>query len=386
MEIQAPYLPQNFKIRLDFIITIMLILGIETSCDETAAAVLKSDSAGRADILSSIIFSQVKIHAKTGGVVPEVAARAHVGKIIPVVLEALKKARTKLAGVDALAVTAGPGLITSLMVGVDTAKTLAAALQKPIVAVNHIEAHAYSSLLPQKTTNYKLQATSLLFPAIALVVSGGHTDLILIRDWLKHKKIGQTLDDAAGECFDKTAKILGLGYPGGPAISKLAESGNPNAIKFPRPMITSDDFNFSFSGLKTAVLYYARDHRISPPLPLRERMSRVSRETGEGVTKADTAASAQQAIVDVLVAKTIAAAKKYSAKTVLLGGGVAANQLLREELIVKCQLLNVKFFAAAKNLCTDNAAMIAFAGFLHARKKDFTPWQKIKADSGWEIK
>src|SRR3989344_6272752 len=219
----------------------MMILGIETSCDETAAAVLFSPRGDRTPkLLSNVIYSQAKIHRKTGGVVPEIAARAHIEQIIPTIAEALRSARVSLAEIDGIAVTAGPGLLTSLMVGVDTAKTLAMVLHKPIVAVNHMEAHAYSALMeipPKKT--------KLLFPALALTVSGGHTELLVINGWLKHKKIGRTLDDAAGECFDKVARLLGLPYPGGPELARLAEKTDVRPrrsnVILPRPMINSKD-------------------------------------------------------------------------------------------------------------------------------------------------
>lgn len=346
----------------------MIILGIETSCDETAAAVLQADKKKGAKILSSVVSSQIKTHAKTGGVVPEVAARMHIENILPVIDAALKKAGKKLHNIQAIAVTSGPGLITSLMVGVDTAKTLASALNIPLIAVNHVEAHACSPLIDKLGT--KNQELKNFFPAVALVVSGGHTDLILMQGVLRQKKIGQTVDDAAGECFDKTAKILNLGYPGGPLIAKLAKDGTPN-IDFPRPMIASGDFNFSFSGLKTAVLYYVTGQRLNVK--------------GQRL-KADIAASVQQAIVDVLVIKTIAAAKKYRAKTILLGGGVAANGSLRERLKIESKKLNVNLLIAKPEHCTDNADIIAFCGWLHARKKDFISPFKIQAQSGWEIR
>ena len=275
----------------------MLVLGIETSCDETAAAVLKADNKS-VKILSNIISSQIKIHKTTGGVVPEVAARAHIERIIPVIELALKKSRVRLDQIDAIAVTTGPGLMTSLMVGVDTARALALSLRKPIIAINHMEAHTFSPFI--ENFKFKILNSKRAFPALALVVSGGHTELILVQGWLKYKKIGATVDDAAGEAFDKTAKLMGLPYPGGPALSKLAEKGKPT-INFPRPMMDSDDFNFSFSGLKTAVLYYLRDH------PLQAKAYKL---------QANLAASVQQAIVDVLVSKTEKAARKYKVKAI----------------------------------------------------------------------
>lgn len=345
----------------------MKILAIESSCDETAAAVLISFGT-KISISSSVVASQIKLHAKTGGVVPEVAARAHIEHVLPVIKRALSEAGIALADIDAIAVTAGPGLITSLRVGVDTAQALAFALAIPLVAVNHIEAHLYSPFIHADA--YALPAADSLFPAISLVVSGGHTDLSFIKNFLNHKKLGSTLDDAAGECFDKTAKLLGLPYPGGPALSKLAKLGKP-VIPFPRPMLESGDFNFSFSGLKTAVLYFLRDHKL---------------QAKDYKLRANIAASVQQAIIDVLVAKTVAAARKYKARTVLLGGGVAANHLLRDKLKAASAKLKARFLAAEAEYCTDNAAMIAFAGYLRIRGGDFTPRKNVRADAGWELK
>lgn len=365
----------------------MVILAIETSCDETSVAILKTQGKS-AKLLSHLVASQIKLHARTGGVVPEVAARAHIEKIIPLVSRALKGAKIEIGNLDAIAVTAGPGLQSSLMIGVDTAKALGLALNIPLVAVNHIEAHIFSPFI--KPRIFSLPPARSIFPAVSLVVSGGHTELFLVRDWLKYKKLGATLDDAAGECFDKTAKLLGLPYPGGPELSKLAVRGRP-VIDFPRPLMNSKDFNFSFSGLKTAVLYYLRDHDIPSPL--------AGEGKGEGVvvrkkkiSKADVAASVQQAITDVLVGKTVRAAKQYRAKTILLGGGVAANQALRAKLKAclggrraESQKLKIKFLTARPEFCTDNAGMIAFIGGLRARKKHFTPLDKVRANANWEL-
>ena len=356
----------------------MNILAIETSCDETAAAVLRGVlQIPRIKTLGSAVASQISLHAKTGGVVPEVAARAHVEKIIPVIDRALKRARLRLPQINAIAVTTGPGLATSLMVGADTAKALGVALKLPVIPINHIEAHVFSPFAEEKTVerqSKRHRAFSKFFPALSLVVSGGHTELVLVRDWLDYKKVGQTLDDAAGEAFDKIAKLLDLPYPGGPALSKLAENGKP-LISFPRPMIDSKDFNFSFSGLKTAVLYYLRDHR------------RSSSPAATAKLTANIAASAQAAIVEVLVSKTLRAAKKYQARTILLGGGVAANKLLRTELSRNCRKLNLNFLVPSQNLCTDNAVMIGFTGYLHFLKKKqnrFDPL-RIKINANWEL-
>src|SRR3989338_2541204 len=277
----------------------MIIFGIETSCDETSAAVVKINR-NHFFVLSNVVSSQIKIHQPYGGVVPELAARNHIKNILPVINQALIEAKIKPNQVDKIAVTVGPGLITSLLIGVQTAKILAYTWQKPIAGINHMVAHIYANWL-----NNKL----IKFPAIALIVSGGHTELVLIKNKNNFKKVGQTLDDAAGEAFDKVAQLLNVGYPGGPIISRLAERGDINAFNFPRPMIEKDNFNFSFSGLKTAVLYTIKD------LPKKLSDKQL----------ADLSASFQQAVVETLVAKTIKAAEHFKAKTVILAGGVAAN-------------------------------------------------------------
>lgn len=334
-----------------------IILGIESSCDETAAALVKYQG-GRFKILSNVVSSQIEIHKKYGGVVPEIAARNHLINIIPVVDEALTKAKIKPKQIDKIAVTTGPGLITSLLVGVETAKNLAYLWQKPIYSINHLKAHLYANLLQNKAIKY---------PTIALIVSGGHTELILMKDKKSLKKIGQTVDDAAGEAFDKVAKLLNLGYPGGPIVSKLAKKGNSKAFDFPRPMIRDDNFNFSFSGLKTSVLYTMKK---IPTLKAKSHQ-----------LKADICASFQQAAVDVLVAKTIKAAKHYKAKTIMLSGGVAANKLLRETLRLKAISYNLGFLVPDFNLCTDNATMIAAAAVFEKP----TPWQKLRVNPNLEI-
>jgi N6-L-threonylcarbamoyladenine synthase len=337
----------------------MKILGIETSCDETAASVLEFTK-GKIRILSNIVSSQVKIHAKYGGIIPEVAAREHILKIIPIIELALNKANAKFQEINAIAVVSGPGLITSLIIGLETAKTLAFVFKKPLISVNHLEAHIYSNWL----TNKKIQ-----FPVLNLLVSGGHTELILMENHGQFKKIGQTLDDAAGECFDKVAKLLKIGYPGGPIIEKMARQGNKNAFELPRPMIDSKDFNFSFSGLKTAVLYSIRDNKSVLK------------------NKKDYCASFQKAAVDVLVYKTIKAAKLFKVRTVALSGGVSANQKLRNELKNQTnkRLLKTAFISPALNYSTDNAAMVAVCGYFHYLKKYFIPWHKIKVDPNWEL-
>ncbi len=352
----------------------MKILGIETSCDETSAAVLEMKN-GRFLVLSNVVSSQIKIHAKYGGVVPEVAARMHVEAILPVVEKALGK--DGLEKIDVIAVAAGPGLITSLLVGNETAKILSWFWKKPLVALNHMEAHIYANWLANKKIN---------FPALCLVVSGGHTELILMRGHGKYEVIGETRDDAAGECFDKAAKILGLGYPGGPAIAAEAARFKIEDLRFkielPRPMIDTKDFDFSFSGLKTAVLYAARDlkNKHNHPQPL------LQKEGGSEFVPA-MAHEVQEAITDVLVAKTIQAAKKYKVKTVMLAGGVSANKRLRERFVeaMKSELPNTKYQIPETKYCTDNAAMVAAAGYFHVAKKDFTSWQKLKVDPNWEL-
>lgn len=317
----------------------MRILGIETSCDETAAAVVKDGI----KILSNVVASSVEIHQKTGGIIPEVAAREQVRCIIPVIKEALT------SKIDAIAVTIGPGLIGSLLVGIETAKTLAYVWKKPIIPVNHLQAHLYANWLENKKPQ---------FPTIGLVVSGGHTDLVLMKDHGKLKWLGGTRDDAAGECFDKTARLLGLGYPGGPAIEKTAQKGNPQAFDLPRPMIKQKNFDFSFAGLKTAVL-------------------RVTKEQKTKIKKEDLAASIQQAIIDVLVEKTVRAAEKYKVKSVLLAGGVAANRRLREKM-----KLEINLFVPPPKLCTDNATYVASCAYFNYQP---ISWQKIKADPGLSI-
>lgn len=335
----------------------MKILAIETSCDETAASIVETKS-GKFNILSQIVSSQIEIHKKTNGIVPEVAAREHVKNIIPVIKKALGKFNIQ-KDIDYIAVTAGPGLITSLMVGLEAAKTLAYVNNKKLIGVNHLEAHLCAAFLDN-------QKVSL--PAIGLVVSGGHTAIYLMKDIGKYKFIGGTRDDAAGEAFDKVAKFLGLSYPGGPIISQLAKKGNPKAFNYPRPMINSKDYDFSFSGIKTSVLYdYFKN----------KKKYKNNLE--------DVAASFQQAVVDVLVYKTIKAAKEYNAKSVILAGGVAANEFLREALKNKADVNNTNFFVPEFEHCTDNATMIASAAYFKVKNKQFSDVFKLKADPNWEL-
>lgn len=309
-----------------------LILAIETSCDETAAAVLKD---GR-EVLSGVVATQVDFHARFGGVVPEIASRKHVEAICGVVDEALEEAGIGLDDLSALAVTYGPGLVGALVVGVSYAKGLAMAAGLPLIGVNHLEGHIVANTL---------EDPELAPPLVALVVSGGHTSLVYAPNWGEYHVLGRTLDDAAGEAFDKVAKVLGLGYPGGPAISRLAAQGDPDAIAFPRALMDSGDFAFSLSGLKTAVLTYVR----------REQ------DAGRELALPDIAASFQRAVVDVQVAKTVRAAKDMGVRWVVLGGGVAANAELRDRLRAALDAEGVRLSVPSLQLCTDNAVMIAAA-------------------------
>jgi N6-L-threonylcarbamoyladenine synthase len=365
------------------IIPTTTILALETSCDETGVAVLRKEG-DSITVLAQALASQVDVHALTGGVVPEVAAREHTQVIGPLIKNVLYESRitSHESPVDAIAVTIGPGLIPALVVGVQAARTLAFTWQKPIVPVHHIAGHIASALLSAEETRsskleirnkfkrqklspitYHLQPN--LFPALALIVSGGHTMLILMRDHLQYEVIGQTRDDAAGEAFDKVARLLELPYPGGPHLSKLAETGDKEVFDFPRPMINSADFDFSFSGLKTAVLYTLRKLEANPPsLKLR---------------RASIAASFEQAVVDVLVTKTKKAAQKLQPKTLLLAGGVAANKPLREQLQAMADKLEIPLKIAPLNLCGDNAVMIGQIGVLAYEKGRTTTWDKVDA-------
>ncbi len=308
-----------------------LVLGIETSCDETAAALVL----GGNDVVSSVVASQIEIHADFGGVVPEIASRAHLAALNPVVARAIVEAGIDESRIDAVACTHGPGLVGALLVGVSAAKAYSLAWSVPYVGVNHLEAHLYSAFLEDPT---------LEFPLVVLLVSGGHTMLIEMQGHGQYRLLGQTIDDAAGEAFDKVARYLDLGYPGGPAIDAAALNGDASAIRFPRALSEDlDNLNFSFSGLKTSVVNYVRKH--------------------PDVGSADVAASFQTAVVDVLVAKTRRAAQLVGAKGIVLGGGVAANSLLREELLGACAADGVRGFLPSRAMCTDNAAMIAATGW-----------------------
>jgi N6-L-threonylcarbamoyladenine synthase len=310
-----------------------LVLGIETSCDETSAAVVK----GGREILSNVIASQTELHREYGGVVPEIASRAHIEALTPAIAEALVRADVTLWDVDAVAATLGPGLVGSLLVGVAEAKAIAAVLGIPFVGVNHLEAHIYSNLLSD---------SSVKWPALCLIVSGGHTMLVDVAGHGSYKILGTTLDDAAGEAFDKVARFLGLDYPGGPEIDRLSLLGDPQAIRFPRAMLADEGLDVSYSGLKTAVINYVRR----------------AEATGEQVSVQDVAASFQQAVVDVQVAKTLAAAERTGAERVLVCGGVAANSGLRRGMEVACKERGLQLHVPPLELCGDNAAMVAACG------------------------
>ncbi|HEX9012792.1 MAG TPA: tRNA (adenosine(37)-N6)-threonylcarbamoyltransferase complex transferase subunit TsaD [Anaerolineaceae bacterium] len=312
------------------------VLGIETSCDETAAAVIEN---GRA-LVSSVVASQIDLHAQYGGVFPEVASRQHVKTIYPVVEQALAEAHLTLPEIDAVAVTRGPGLAGSLVVGINMAKGLVLGSNIPLVGVNHLEGHIYSAwVYPQADP----EPPEPVFPLLALLVSGGHSELVLISEHLKYQRLGGTLDDAAGEAFDKVARLLGLPYPGGPSIEKAAEGGNPKAFTFPRARLEGS-WDFSFSGLKTAVLRTVRQHE----------------EQGKHLPVEDLAASFQAAVVDVLVSKTLKAAQQFKARQIVVAGGVSANRALREAFLSQTEF---PIHIPRLSLCTDNAAMIASAGY-----------------------
>ena len=349
----------------------MIILGIDTSCDETSIAILKIEN-WKLEILSNIISSQVKIHRKYGGVFPTLAKREH-KKNLPIVFKkALKEADLQVEKLDLIAVTVGPGLEPCLWEGVNFAKDLAKKLDIPIVPVNHIEAHIMANFIRQsQISNLKSQ----IFPAICLTVAGGHTQLILMEKIGKYKLIGETRDDAAGECFDKVARLLGLGYPGGPAIEKISKFQIPNSklkVTLPRPMIKQKNYDFSFAGLKTAVLYdfLKRPEKI-----------RKSKEY-----KILMAKEVQQAVIDVLISKTIRAQKEFGAKSIILGGGVAANEELRRQFIEnsKFQIPNSKILIPPKELCTDNGLMIAITGYFN-KDKATKEFDKIVVDPNLRI-
>ena len=317
----------------------MNILAIESSCDETAAAVVQD---GR-KVLSNSISSQIEIHKLYGGVVPEMASRKHIEKVIQVVDEALKEASLTMDEIDAVAVTYGPGLVGALLVGVSAAKSIAFAHNKPLIGVHHIEGHI--------SANY-IENEELEPPFLCLVVSGGHTNLVIVKDYGEYEVLGKTRDDAAGEAFDKVARAIGLGYPGGPKIQKISEEGNKDAIAFPRAKVADNPFDFSFSGLKSSVLNYINSCEMK----------------GEEINKADIAASFQEAVVDVLVSHTIEGAKQLGFKKIAMAGGVASNTVLREEMKEACERRGFMFYHPSPILCTDNAAMIGAAAYYDYKK------------------
>ncbi|MBW6431694.1 tRNA (adenosine(37)-N6)-threonylcarbamoyltransferase complex transferase subunit TsaD [Patescibacteria group bacterium] len=347
----------------------MYILAIETSCDETSAAVIY-ESDNRPIILSNVVSSQIDLHKKYGGVVPEVAARAHIEIIIPVIDEAIKKADISLDEIDYIAPTYGPGLIGSLLVGVETAKALALARNIPIIPINHLEGHLYANFVSENKKNrapgLKPENKQLHFPILALIISGGHTMLIIVKDHLKYQVVGRTRDDAAGEAFDKAAKILGLGYPGGPIISKWAEEGDESSYKFPTIDLTDKPFrdqdgylrhpeaslDFSFSGLKTSLLTKVKEITVNNKVLNDKEISNL-------------AASFQKAIVDNVSQNVLRGVERYQPKTFIISGGVAANKQLRETLKKNIEINSpeVRFLVPEFELCTDNAAMIGIAGY-----------------------
>lgn len=381
------------------------ILAIETSCDETAASVVGADQEGNPILLSNVVSSQIDLHAKTGGVVPEVASRAHMESIIPVITEALseaKKQETRTENqtidnkvieqdlnsflqeeIDYIAVTAGPGLIGSLLVGFNAGKTIAYALKKPVIPINHIEGHIYSAFINKSKKD-------IAFPIISLTVSGGHSSLTLMKDHGVYETIGETLDDAAGEAFDKVAQLLELGYPGGPIVSKLAQKfrekktaesqnyklkieNSSKGIVFPRPILNDGTFNFSFSGLKTAVLVQVKKMLIDGEL---------TQDQNEEIC-----AAFEDALVDVLVTKSLRAIEKYQPKNFVLAGGVAANGYLRKVLQEKITVRfpEVNFIIPEIRFCGDNAAMIAVAAFYHVIRGDIKAWNEIELDSNFRL-
>ena len=312
----------------------VLILAIESSCDETAAAVVKN---GR-EVLSNVINTQIAIHTEYGGVVPEIASRKHIENINPVIRKALEDAGVTLDDIDAISVTYGPGLVGALLVGVGAAKAIAYAAKKPLVGVHHIEGHIAANYIEHK---------DLEPPFVALVVSGGHTHLVKVNDYGEYEIVGRTRDDAAGEAFDKVARAIGLGYPGGPKIDKLAKEGNPDAIEFPRAHVDDAPYDFSFSGIKSAVLNYINSANMQ----------------GKEINRADVAASFQKAVVDALVSRAVRLAKECGMDKLAIAGGVASNSALRAAIQEACAKNNIGFYSPSPILCTDNAAMIGAAAY-----------------------
>ena len=330
----------------------MKVLGIETSCDETGVAVVEDGS----KVLSNVLSSQHEIHGRFGGVVPELASRAHVERLNPLLDVALAEAGIRWSEVDAVAVTRGPGLVGALLVGLATAKAIALALDAPLIAVNHLEGHVYANFLEHGPPEP---------PYVALIVSGGHTLLVYMPEEQRYEVLGQTVDDAAGEAFDKVARFLGLGFPGGPELDRLARDGDPEAVRFPRAMAGSGDYDFSLSGLKTAVVRHVR---------------REERE-GKKTSVPDIAASFQEAVVDVQVQKTMAAAEEKGVTSVLLGGGVVANSRLRERMAEDAEKRGLRLLFPSAELCTDNGAMIASVGYFRLMRGERSSFD-VGADPG----
>ncbi|MEK7189260.1 MAG: tRNA (adenosine(37)-N6)-threonylcarbamoyltransferase complex transferase subunit TsaD [Patescibacteria group bacterium] len=352
----------------------MMILGIETSCDDTGAALVEAKH-GAFRVRSNVIISQAKLHNKYGGVVPELAARNHLKNIIPAIDQALASRFSPLprgrlrGGLDAIAVTAGPGLVTSLHVGVETAKTLSLAWGVPLVGANHMEGHIYSVLLtPPPLSRRGSGGGALTFPAVCLIVSGGHTELILMTNHGQYKLLGKTRDDAAGEAFDKSAFMLGLPYPGGPSISKAAEKGDPQSFDIPRPMIERDDCEFSFSGMKNAIRLIVEIYK--------KKRARLPID--------DLAASIQQAIVDILITKSLIAVAKAKPKIFILAGGVAANAELRKQLAQKLPK-SIKLLTSSLKYSQDNGAMIAAGAYQRIKQKKFDSPVSLTANAHWEL-
>jgi N6-L-threonylcarbamoyladenine synthase len=357
----------------------MIILGIETSCDETSAAIIQAETNSQeVTVLSNISSTSLDLHAKTGGIIPEIAAREQVKYSIPVIKQALREANKTSHDIDAIAVTYGPGLIGSLLVGVETAKTLAFAWNKPLLPVNHLFGHMYANWInnplspgervrvrgktqPIRENSYQ----QITFPAISLIVSGGHTDLVLMKNHGDYQWLGGTRDDAAGEAIDKIGREIHFPYPSGPEFEKAAAKGNPKTYRFPRPLMHDHLYDFSFSGLKTAAM--------------REIHNSLSQAFLDHQTIANLARGVQDAIIDVLTYKTLNAAEEFDATSILLSGGVAANQALRDAFLKKItdRQLSMTFHAPEKSLCTDNAAMIATAGFFMAKE---TSWKTLTAN------
>ena len=373
------------------------ILGIESSCDETGAAVVRSGQ----EILSNVVASQIATHQPYGGVVPELASREHLRAIVPVVRQALADAKQTYESVDAIAVTQGPGLAGALLVGISFAKALAFALEKPLIAVNHLEGHIHAVLLEQQQSGN----TELQFPVLALVVSGGHTHLYLAQregNCWTYQNIGHTRDDAAGEAFDKVAKLLGLGYPGGPIVDRLAPQGNPAAVKFQTSQLKHRDrnrpqldhrprFDFSYSGIKTAVLRYVETHNLGPGIALRrQELLGIGKPKLEDYLRLcdrqtlDLVASFQRSMVEDLVAKTLAAAREYDIQTLFVSGGVAANQELRAAFAREAEMQGLPVFFPSRALSTDNAAMIAAAAFPKFLTKEFVV-RDFSAEAGMAL-